>query len=201
MIFYGPGGTKGNIFFIPATNGIIAKINCVKDPTGQEAFVRLVQEHRLIMHKICNLYGATRHDRQDLFQEIIVQLWKAYPKFRGEAKFSTWLYRIALNTAISDLRKQKKRIAPIDPDLLPAGLQEVQYPKEKEEQIQQLYAAIDQLTEIEKALVMLYLEDKPYEEMEEILGINQNNLRVKMNRIKDKLRKLTKEVAYGTGKP
>jgi RNA polymerase sigma-70 factor, ECF subfamily len=192
---------EGNIFFVLATNGIIAKFILVKDPSGQAAFVKLVQEHRLIVHKICNLYGATHHDRQDLFQEIIVQLWKAYPKFRGEAKFSTWLYRIALNTAISDLRRQKKYISPIDPDHLPAGLPEVQYPKEQEEQVQQLYAAIDQLTEIEKALVMLYLEDKPYEEMEEILGINQNNLRVKMNRIKDKLRKLTKEAAYGTGKP
>jgi RNA polymerase sigma-70 factor (ECF subfamily) len=160
----------------------------------------MVQEHRLILHKVCNLYGATLHDRQDLFQEIVIQLWKSFPKFRGEAKLSTWLYRIALNTAISDLRKQKRQITPIDPDLLPAGLPDLQYPKEKEEQLQQLYIAIEQLTEVEKALVMLYLDDKSYEEMEEILGINQNNLRVKMNRIKEKLRKLTKEAAYGTGK-
>jgi RNA polymerase sigma-70 factor (ECF subfamily) len=75
----------------------------------------------------------------------------------------------------------------------------MQYPKEQEEQLQQLYAAINQLTEVEKALVMLYLEDKSYDEMEEILGINQNNLRVKMSRIKEKLRKLTKETAYGIG--
>lgn len=77
----------------------------------------------------------------------------------------------------------------------------MQYPQEKEEQLQQLYAAIGRLSEVEKALVMLYLEEKSYEEMEEILGINQNNLRVKMNRIKDKLRKLTKEANYGVRQP
>lgn len=165
--------------------------------TGQDEFVKLVQEQRLLLYKICNLYCSTQHDRQDMFQEIVVQLWKAYPQFRGESKFSTWLYRIGLNTAISDLRKKKKRIAPIDPNHIPTELQDMQYPPEKEEQLQQLYAAIGKLSEVEKALVMLYLEDKSYEEMEEILGINQNNLRVKMNRIKDKLRKLTKEANYG----
>jgi len=152
-----------------------------------------------MLYKVCRLYCFSEYDRQDLFQEIIVQLWKSYPKFRGESKFSTWLYRIALNTAISDLRKQRRRITPLDPDHLPAQLQDMQYPRQQEEQVQQLYAAINQLTEVEKALVMLYLEDKSYDEMEEILGINQNNLRVKMNRIKEKLRQLTKETAYGTG--
>jgi RNA polymerase sigma-70 factor (ECF subfamily) len=165
--------------------------------TGQDEFVKLVQEQRLLLYKICNLYCSTQHDRQDMFQEIVVQLWKAYPQFRGESKFSTWLYRIGLNTAISDLRKKKKRFAFIDPGQIPPELQDMQYPPEKEEQLQQLYAAIGRLSEVEKALVMLYLEDKSYEEMEEILGINQNNLRVKMNRIKDKLRKLTKEANYG----
>lgn len=154
-----------------------------------------------MLYKVCNLYCSSAHDRQDLFQEIVIQLWRSYPRFRGEAKFSTWLYRIALNTAISDLRRQRRRPVVTDPESLPAELQDIQYAKEQEEQLQQLYAAIGQLTELEKALVMLYLEDKPYEEMEEILGINQNNLRVKMNRIKEKLRKLTKEVSYGTGKP
>lgn len=154
-----------------------------------------------MLHKVCNLYCSSIHDRQDLFQEIVIQLWKSYPRFRGEAKFSTWLYRIALNTAISDLRRQKRRPLTTDPENLPAGLTDILYAKEQEEQLRQLYAAIGQLTELEKALVMLYLEDRNYEEMEEILGINQNNLRVKMNRIKEKLRKITKENSYGTGKP
>jgi RNA polymerase sigma-70 factor (ECF subfamily) len=173
----------------------------LQKPAAQEEFVKLVQEHRGMLYKVCRLYCFSEHDRQDLFQEIIVQLWKSYPKFRAESKFSTWLYRIALNTAISDLRKQRRRITPIDPGHLPDQLQDMQYSREQEEQLQQLYAAIGQLTEVEKALVMLFLEDKSYDEMEEILGINQNNLRVKMNRIKEKLRKITKETAYGIGKP
>ena len=83
--------------------------------------------------------------------------------------------------------------------MLPTEMEDLQYHKEKEEQLQQLHFAIDQLTEIEKAIVMLYLEDKPYDEMESILGIPQNNLRVKMNRIKEKLRKLTKAIEHGIG--
>ena len=173
----------------------------MQDPAVQEAFIRLVNEYRGMLYKVCRMYCFTEHDRQDLFQEIIIQLWRSYPSFRGEAKFSTWLYRIALNTAISGLRKQRRQIVLTDPESLPVELQDIQYSAEKEEQLQQLYAAINRLTEVEKALTMLYLEDKSYQEMEEILGISQNNLRVKMNRIKEKLRKITKEAAYGTGKP
>ncbi len=87
----------------------------------------------------------------------------------------------------------------MEPDLLPTEIQDIQYNKDKEEKLAQLYKAIHQLPEIERGIVMLYLEDKSYEEMEDILGINQNNLRVKMNRIKEKLRKLTKAVEHGVG--
>ena len=153
----------------------------------------MINEHQALIHKVCNLYGHSMPDREDLFQEIVVQLWKAYPKFRGDAKFSTWLYRIALNTAISGLRKQKNHITTLEPDKMPVNIQEETYNIQREEQLQQMYTAIRQLSEVERALVMLYLEDKPYDEMEDILGINQNNLRVKMNRIKEKLRKLTNQ--------
>lgn len=158
----------------------------------------LINEHRPMLHKVCNVYCHSAADRQDLFQEIIIQSWKAYPKFRGDSKFSTWLYRIALNTAISDLRKQERRVKLAFPEQAPE-LSIDQSGEIKEEQLKNLYAAIAQLGEIEKAIVMLYLDDKSYDEMEEILGINQNNLRVKMNRIKEKLRKLTKAVEYGVG--
>lgn len=172
----------------------------MQDPAIQDAFVRLVSEHRGMLYKVCRLYCFTESDRQDLFQEIVFQLWRSYPRFRGEARISTWLYRIALNTAISGLRKQRGLITSVDPDRLPTELQDIQYPPEKEQKIQQLYAAIDKLTEVEKALTMLYLEDRSYNEMEEILGISQNNLRVKMNRIREKLRKITQADIYGIGK-
>ena len=163
----------------------------------QEEFVKLVQEHRSLLYKVCRLYCFSADDRQDLFQEMVIQLWRSYPHFRGESKFSTWLYRIALNTAISNLRKQRRRPSPVNMNEVPTPFQDMTWPGEEEEQLQQLYTAIDKLSEIEKALVMLYLEDRSYDEMEEILGINQNNLRVKMNRIREKLRNMTKEAAYG----
>ena len=132
-------------------------------------------------------------DREDLFQEIVIQLWKAYPKFRGDSKFSTWLYRIALNTAISGLRKQRNHITSFEPERLPVEMLDEAYDHQREEQLERMYEAIRQLSEVERALVMLYLEDRSYDEMEDILGINQNNLRVKMNRVKEKLRKLTNQ--------
>ena len=159
--------------------------------------MKLVQEHRSLLYKVCRVYCFTEADRQDLFQEMVIQLWRSYPTFRGESKFSTWLYRIALNTAISDLRKQDRRPSTTSTDEIPPSLPDMTWPGEEEQQLQQLYAAINRLSDVEKALVMLYLEDKPYEEMEEIMGINQNNLRVKMNRIREKLRKMTKEATYG----
>jgi RNA polymerase sigma-70 factor (ECF subfamily) len=172
----------------------------LQDPAIQETFIRLVSEHRGMLYKVCRLYCHTESDRQDLFQEIVLQLWRSYPAFRGEARISTWLYRIALNTAISGLRKQKRLVTTVDPESLPTELQDIQYTAEKEEQLRLLYTAIDRLSEVEKALTMLYLEDRSYQEMEDILGISQNNLRVKMNRIRDKLRKITQADTHGIRK-
>lgn len=166
---------------------------------SQQEFLELIKAHQALIHKVCHLYGQTDMDKQDLFQEIVIQTWKAYGTFRGESKFSTWLYRIALNTAISAYRKTKSRLSTVAIDAVPIDLPASQYDFDKEEKLQQLYAAIAKLSEVERAIVMLYLDDKSYEEMEEVLGINQNNLRVKMNRIKDKIRQLTKNEVYGTG--
>jgi RNA polymerase sigma factor (sigma-70 family) len=152
-----------------------------------EAHIKL---NELLIYKVCRIYAYSTADREDLFQEIVIQLWKAYPKFKGESKFSTWLYRVALNTAITGLRKKKHFIESREPAQLPEQVNEED--RGREEELGQLYKAIDQLNQVEKAIVMLYMEDRTYEEMEEILGINQGNLRVKMNRIKDKLRQLTK---------
>lgn len=129
-------------------------------------------------------------DRQDLFQEIVMQVWKAFPKFRGASKFSTWLYRVGINTAITRLRKRKDFIDSYEPASLPQQIDETS--NAEEEQSKLLYTAIEQLNQVEKAIIMLYMEEKTYEEMEDILGISQGNLRVKMNRIKDKIRQLTK---------
>ena len=153
-------------------------------------FEQKIREHQLLIHKVCHIYAYTEADRQDLFQEIVIGLWKAYPGFKGLSAFSTWLYRVAINTAITGLRQKKNLLIPYEPEALLSQLAEE--PAQEEEHWQQLISAIEKLNEVEKAIVMLYLEDRSYEEMEDILGLGQGALRVKMSRIKDKLRKLTK---------
>jgi RNA polymerase sigma-70 factor, ECF subfamily len=142
------------------------------------------------------LYTRRREEKDDLFQEIIIQLWKAWPNFKGQSKFSTWLYRIALNTAISGLRKKKTDFIYMSGDDLP-HLPDNDDHQDKEEKLRTLYEAIQQLSEIDRAVVLLYLEDKNYEEMEDILGISQGTLRVKMNRAKEKLKKTIQTMSYG----
>jgi len=123
-----------------------------------------------------------------LFQEITIQLWKAYPKFRGDAKFSTWMYRVGLNTAITLYRKSKRRIHTQDFDDVQFKISAEEYDDTEEQQLKLLYNAVRQLNDIEKALVFLYLEDKNYREISETMGISEVNARVKMNRVKTKLR-------------
>ena len=157
---------------------------------AEKQFEQQVSLNELLIHKVCRMYAYTSADRDDLFQEIVIQLWNAYPKFKGESKFSTWLYSVALNTAISGLRKKKNFIESREPAQLPE--QSIDENAGQEENLLQLHKAISQLNSVEKAIVMLYMEDRTYAEMEEVLGMSQGNLRVKMNRIKEKLRQLTK---------
>ena len=160
---------------------------------AEKQFEKYITDHEALLYKVCRIYADTYADRQDLFQEIVIQLWRAYPKFKGESKFSTWLYRVAINTAITGLRKKKDFITSYEPADLPVQVSEDSSGQAEEERLQQLYKAIGQLSQVEKAIVMLYMEDRSYEEMEDILGISQGNLRVKMSRIKEKLRQLTKD--------
>jgi RNA polymerase sigma-70 factor, ECF subfamily len=168
----------------------LVKKTSVSEKETEIAFEKKIRENQTLIHKVCRIYAYSDADRQDLFQEIVIHLWKAYPKFQGLSQFSTWLYRVAINTAITGLRKQKDFITSYEPNALPSHFADEG--GREEEQWQQLTLAINKLNEIEKAIVMLYMEEKSYEEMEDILGISQGNLRVKMSRIKDKLRQLTK---------
>lgn len=156
----------------------------------EKEFIQLLNQHQKIIHKVCNLYFTWQEDKEDLFQEITLQAWKAYSQFRGDAKFSTWLYRVALNTAITFFRKDKKNafIASVSeiPDLVHNGDKDA-----IEEKTKAMYAAIANLSKIDKAIVMLYLEDYSYAEISDIIGITANNIAVKMNRIKVKLREAT----------
>lgn len=156
----------------------------------EKEFIQLLNQNQKIIHKVCNLYMNWQEDKEDLFQEITLQAWKAFSQFRGEAKFSTWLYRVALNTAITFFRKDKKNafIATVQevPEL---AIQSDRDPIE--DKTKAMYKAIAELSKIDKAIVMLYLEDYSYAEISEIIGITANNIAVKMNRIKVKLREAT----------
>lgn len=164
----------------------------------EKQFEALIKEYELLLLKVCHIYAHTDVDRQDLFQDIVVQVWKAYPKFRGDSKFSTWLYRVAINTAITGLRKKKDFITYYEPLCLPVHFSNDDSGQADEERLKKLYECIGQLSQVEKAIVMLYMEDHSYDEMKDILGITPGNLRVKMTRIKEKLRQLTKATNHGT---
>jgi len=153
-------------------------------------FVKLLEENQNIVHKVCRIYTNNYNAHNDLFQEITIQLWKAFPKFRGDAKFSTWMYRVGLNTAITLYRKSKKRIRTQEIDTIQFRLSAQEYDDTEEEQLKLMYQAIHQLNDIEKALVFLYLEDKNYKEISDTMGISEVNARVKMNRVKTKLKKI-----------
>ncbi|WP_299583249.1 RNA polymerase sigma factor [uncultured Sunxiuqinia sp.] len=155
----------------------------------EKEFVKIISQNQGIIHKVCSIYCDSEEDRRDLFQEILAQLWKSFPSFRSEAKFSTWMYRVALNTAITSFKKNKRQPDKSAIEIGNFQLAEEEYDHEMEEQIKLLHQAIANLSGVEKSIVLLYLENKKYEEIAEITGITQNYVRVKMNRIKKKLKK------------
>lgn len=150
-------------------------------------FIRTIELHRGIIFKVCKMYCPVEDDCQDLYQDIVAQLWKAWGGFRGDAKISTWIYRIALNTAISGFRKQKRN--PLNNSVDAQDIELAQEDgRKKKEDLEMLHMAISRLSEVEKAMIMLYLDDVSYEEISSIMGITQNNVRVKMLRIREKLK-------------
>jgi RNA polymerase sigma factor (sigma-70 family) len=153
----------------------------------KQRFLNMIGENQGIIHKICRMYRDTAEDREDLFQEITYQLWKSFPAFKGEAKASTWMYRIALNTAIAALRK--KRPALEYAEVLPDFAEQIQN-DEQEFRQERLFAVLRQLDHGEKAIITLYLEDQSYRQIAEITGITENNVGVKLSRIKNKIQKL-----------
>jgi RNA polymerase sigma-70 factor (ECF subfamily) len=158
----------------------------------EKEFIGQIQKHQGILHKICFVYSNSNSDKEDLYQEIVLQLWKSYPSFRQEAKFSTWMYRVALNTAITLTKKAtlfEKNKALINDEYFIEG--NIDY----SEDIKILYKAISKLSKIEKAVVLLWLEEKTYNEIARIVGISEKNVSVKLVRIKKKLAKIIKEIS------
>ncbi len=160
----------------------------------EKDFITMVNNNRALIFKVCNLYSRDHEDRKDLFQEIILQLWKSFPSFRRDAANTTWTYRVALNTAISNFRKELRKpekSSLSDAEFEIPDISDLQNVSDKNDSLRE---AIDKLTEIEKAIILLYLEEKSYEEMSEIMGISISNVGVRLNRIKNKLSNLVKTI-------
>ncbi|SDL68829.1 RNA polymerase sigma factor [Chryseobacterium taihuense] len=156
----------------------------------QKEFLEKIEKHKGIIYKISKMYMDDQSDREDLFQEIIYQVWKAYSTFRGDSEFSTWLYRIALNTAIMFLRYEKRRSFITNDDFSDYRIKNEEYDDEKEENLLKMYSAINKLNPIDKAFIFYYLENFSGKQIAEQMGISEGNVRVKMNRAKNKLKEL-----------
>ncbi len=145
----------------------------------------MIQQNEGIIYKVASFYTDKEYPIGDLYQEIVLNLWKSYPSFRGESKYSTWIYRIALNTCVSFYRRSTRNINIVDiaidiPDIT-----------DNNDQIKELYSLINRLGKIERALVLLYLDDKSYKEIAEITGLSVTNVATKLNRTKEKMKQMS----------
>ncbi|HEY0056600.1 MAG TPA: RNA polymerase sigma factor [Pedobacter sp.] len=163
---------------------------------AEQEFLTRIEKHKGILYKVSKMYMDNAADQQDLFQEIIYQLWKAYNSFRNESQFSSWMYRVAINTSIVFLKKEKRKVdkyelADIDikEDESDSGV--------KEAQINHFYEAVQQLNKTDKAIMFYQLEGFSHKEIAINLGISEINARVKLNRAKDKLKEIIKKQGYG----
>lgn len=157
----------------------------------EQLFLTLIQEYQRVIYKVCYLYTTKDATLNDLYQEVVLNLWKAFPKFRQECKISTWIYRIALNTCISFIRKERNA-----PEIVTLTYEADWMTEEKDvltDLLRELYHMINHLGQLDKSIILLYLEEKSYEEIAEITGLTVTNVATKISRIKEKLRKMKKE--------
>ncbi len=154
--------------------------------SNKQEFIGIIKENEALIYKVARVYTNNKEDEQDLYQEIVYQLWKSFDSFRKEAKISTWMYRIALNTSIAYLHKEKKKgnHIPIHETELNRADTEDAF---KEEQVQSLYTVIKELNTIEKAIILLYLEGKTYDEIAGITGFTVTNVGTRLGRIRQKI--------------
>jgi RNA polymerase sigma-70 factor, ECF subfamily len=146
-----------------------------------------------IIIKICKAYTNSQEDFEDYYQEVCLQIWRSKVNFREQCKWSTWVYRISLNVCLTLLKKRKSKGQTFTSDVLPDDVMVIENRAFEDESLNQLYVAIRHLSEVDRALILLYLEEKSYQEIADILGTNANNIGVRVNRIKERLKKLLDE--------
>ncbi|MFH6997713.1 RNA polymerase sigma factor [Flavobacterium sp. FlaQc-57] len=162
----------------------------------EQEFLNRIEKHKGILYKVSKMYMDNSDDQQDLFQEIICQLWKSYDSFRNESQFSTWMYRVAVNTAIVFLKKEKRKVDKYE--IASENIKDDEGDSHiKESQIDHFYKAVQKLEKIDKAIIFYQLEGFSHKEIGENLGISEVNARVKLNRAKEKLKEIIKNQGYG----
>lgn len=174
------------------------KANAKMSSTKQSRFVELLEAHVGILYKVSRLYQDQKEDQEDLFQDIILQLWQSFDNFKGDSVFSSWMYKVSINTAITYFKKKKRRL---NLQMLPATAimaMESRSSIEQEDRMAILYSALQKLDKVEKALVFLYLEGQNSPEIAFVLGVSAVNVRVRMMRIKIKLKIILKTMGYGS---
>jgi len=157
--------------------------------TQDELFLSVIEQQKGIIYKIANSFKKDEDDKKDLMQEIILQLWRSFASYDEKSKFSTWMYRVALNVAIASYRKEQRKSEIITsmPESVIA-LAEENNSTENEYELSLLQKFIGELKELDRALMLLYLEERSGKEISEILGLSETNIRTKINRIKEQLK-------------
>lgn len=162
----------------------------------EQEFLNRIEIHKGILYKVSKMYMDNSDDQQDLFQEIVCQLWKSYDSFRNESQFSTWMYRVAVNTAIVFLKKEKRKVDKYE--IASDNIKEDENDSHiKESQLDHFYKAVQKLEKIDKAIIFYQLEGFSHKEIGQNLGISEGNARVKLNRAKEKLKEIIKNQGYG----
>ncbi len=159
-------------------------------PAESEAsFLADVNQHIRIVHRVCHTYfSRDATEREDVFQDIMYQLWKSYPQFKGESKFSTWMHKVALNTAITHIRRTTRKPQSEELTESVAHAPDMNEHMHREEEVHLLHEAIDTLVDIDKAIILLRLEDQDYDEIASITGLTKTNVSVRLVRIKRALK-------------
>ena len=155
----------------------------------EREFLDMIAAQKRIIYKVCYIYAKDQDDLNDLFQEVVLNLWKSFPNYRGDSTVTTWVYRIAMNTCITFLRRSNTRLQTIPMTADVASL--VADEEGRTGQLQELYRLINRLGKLERALILLWLEERSYQEMADILGISKANVAVKLLRTKEKLKKMS----------
>jgi RNA polymerase sigma-70 factor (ECF subfamily) len=155
----------------------------------EREFLDMIAAQKRVIYKVCYIYAKDQDDLNDLFQEVVLNLWKSFPSYRGDSTVTTWVYRIAMNTCITFLRRSNTRLQTIPMTADVASL--VADEEGRTGQLQELYRLINRLGKLERALILLWLEERSYQEMADILGISKANVAVKLLRTKEKLKKMS----------